>query len=154
MPTVSESATIMADIEDVFALISRVEEFPRYARNLVEVRKIGPRTYRWVARLGGVTLTWDSIISEFRRPTRLSWRSMRGFENTGTYTLARSPAGTRVDLVIDYRMTGALVGDGIARLLTPVTRAAARSILTRVKERLEGEQPGHRAAPLAKSARS
>lgn len=141
MPAISESVTIKANIADVFALISRVEEFPMYARYIEDVQRIGRRTYHWVARVEGVRLTWDSIISEFCRPTRLSWRSIRGFENAGTYTLIQVPGGTRVDLHIEYGLTGGLLGAGIGRLVKPAVGTAAKSILARVKERLEGRRP-------------
>jgi hypothetical protein len=39
-PIISESATINAEITDVFDLISRIEEFPLYASMLKKVRKI------------------------------------------------------------------------------------------------------------------
>ncbi len=137
MPTISESVIINADIEAVFDLISRVEEFPLYAPILKEVREIGHHTYRWVARARGLTLAWDSVITEFHRPTRLTWRSIRGFENSGTYRLVRIPEGTKVELIIEYRFQGGLLDALMEALVVPITRAAAASILARVKERLE-----------------
>jgi uncharacterized membrane protein len=97
MPTISQSVIINADVETVFDLISRVEEFPLYASMLKEVREIGHHTYRWVARVRGLTLSWDSVITEFRRPTQLTWRSIRGFKNSGTYRPTNTPEGSRVD---------------------------------------------------------
>lgn len=140
MPTISESVTINADIEHVFDLISRVEEFPIYASMLKEVREIDHRTYRWVARVRGLTLTWDSIIAEFHRPTKLTWRSIRGFKNSGTYRLMRIPDGTRVELTIEYNFEGGLLGGLIEALVIPPARSAAASILAKVKDRLERPQ--------------
>jgi uncharacterized membrane protein len=54
MTTILESVTIRAEIEAVFDLICRVEEFPLYADFLTEVRKINHKTYRWVALATGL----------------------------------------------------------------------------------------------------
>jgi hypothetical protein len=85
MPSIFETTTIKADIETVFDLISRIEDFPLYARALKEVRKVDHETYRWCARARGFSLTWDSVITEYKHPTRLAWRSIRGFDNSGAY---------------------------------------------------------------------
>lgn len=137
MATISESVTIAAKREAVFGLISRVEEFPLYADSLKKVEKIGYRTYRWLARVHGFTLDWDSKITEFRRPARLAWRSIRGFENSGAYDLTTVPGGTRVVLTIEYSFAGIPLGGLMELLVTPVTRVAAAEILRRVKEQLE-----------------
>jgi len=137
MATISESVTIAAKREVVFGLISRVEEFPLYANHLKKVEKIGYCTYRWLARVHGFTLSWDSKITEFRRPARLAWRSVRGFDNSGAYDLTSVAGGTKVDLSIDYSFEGIPLGGLMELLVTPVTRAAATEVLRRVKERLE-----------------
>ncbi len=137
MPTISETVTINANIETVFDLISRVEEFPLYVSMLKEVREIGHHTYRWVARVRGFTLSWDSIITDFHRPNRLTWRSIRGFNNSGAYRLIRTPEGTRVELTIEYSFDSGLFNGLLEALVIPMTHAATASILARVKERLE-----------------
>ncbi len=137
MPTISEFVTINADIDAVFDLISRVEEFPLYVSMLKEVREIGHHTYRWVAQSRGLTLNWDSVITEFHRPTRLTWRSIRGFNNSGTYRLMRIPEGTRVELTIEYSFDSGLFNGLMEALVIPLTHASTASILARVKERLE-----------------
>lgn len=141
MAKISESVTIDAKREAVFDLISRVEEFPLYADSLKEVEKIGYRRYRWVARIHGFTLSWDSRITEFHRPDRLAWRSIRGFENSGEYKLTKKPSGTKVELSIEYKFDGLPLAGLMEALVTPVTRAAAAAILEKVKRRLEQNDP-------------
>ncbi len=142
MARISESVTIEAEREAVFDLISRVEAFPLYADALKEVEKIGYRTYRWVARVHGFALSWDSTITEFRRPVRLAWRSIRGFKNSGTYKLTKVAGGTKVELSIGYSFEGGRIGELMEGLVAPVTRVAAAAILQRVKERLERRSSG------------
>jgi uncharacterized membrane protein len=145
MPTISQSVTINADVATVFDLISRVEEFPLYASMLKEVREIGHHTYRWVARVRALTLSWDSAITEFRRPTQLTWRSIRGFKNSGTYRLTNIPEGTRVELTIEYFFQGGLFDGLMEALVIPLARTAAASILAKVKARLEHAHSIHSA---------
>jgi len=138
MPAIFQTATINADIESVFDLISRIEEFPRYAEALKEVRKINHNTYRWVAQVRGITLEWVSIVTEFKRPTRLAWRSTSGFKNSGAYTLTRSPEGTLVSISIEFSFPSRLLETVMAPVTIPVARAIASGILARVKQRLDG----------------
>jgi uncharacterized membrane protein len=139
MTTISEKVTIRADIEAVFDLICRVEEFPLYADFLTEVRKIGYRTYRWVAEVQGITFTWDSVITEFRRPVRLAWRSVRGLQNAGAYTLRQLPQGTEVSIRIEYHLPGHFLEALTAPFAEPLAHSIAAQILERVKRRLESE---------------
>ena len=142
MPAILETVTIKADVNAVFDLISRVEEFPVYARLIKEVHKISLDTYRWVARVQGFTLTWDSIISEFHRPTRLAWKSIRGFRNSGVYTLTPIPEGTKVEICTEYSFQNQWMEKLLAPLVKPIMRAATRDILARVKDRLESRHLG------------
>lgn len=138
MPVVTQTALIDANIESVFDLISRIEEFPQYADALKEVRQIEPGLYRWTAQALGTTLTWDSIITEFVRPTRIAWRSIKGFTNSGAYSLAPVPRGTRVSITIEYSFPSPLIATLLAPLVAPLIRSYAREVLRRVKRRLAG----------------
>ena len=142
MAAISQFVTIEAEREAIFDLISCVEEFPLYAHALKEVERIGYRTYRWVACVRGFTLSWDSTITEFHRPVRLAWRSIRGFKNSGTYKLTKIAGGTKVELSIEYSLQAGALGRLMEALVTPVTHAAAAAILQRVKERLEPRHAG------------
>lgn len=161
MPAIFERITIDADIDAVFDLIARIEEFPLYADALKSVRKVGRNTYRWVAQAGGTTLEWDSVITEFRRPTRLAWRSIRGFANSGSYTLAPSPAGTLVSIAVEVGFPNRLMETLMAPLVTPLARSLAAEILHRVKLRLEagrhrpgiGREPAHGIATSRSAAK-
>jgi uncharacterized membrane protein len=137
MARIVQSVTINAERDKVFDLISRVEEFPLYAHALREVEKIGRRTYRWAANVRGFRLAWDSKITAFRRPEKIAWRSIKGFENSGAYTLRKVTGGTNVELRIEYRFPGGPLGRLMELLVAPVTHAAAAAILERVRRRLE-----------------
>ena len=139
MPAIFQTATIDADIESVFDLISRIEEFPLYADVRKDVRKIDHDTYRWVARVRGITLEWDSVVTEFKRPTRLAWRSIRGLKNSGAYTLMPSHGGTHVSISMEFSFPNRLLERLLRPLTLPITRAIAAGILAHVKQRLEAD---------------
>jgi uncharacterized membrane protein len=142
MPTINETVTINADIDSVFDLVSRIEDFPRYATVLKEVRKIGPLRYRWTAQAAGITLQWDSVITDYVRPTRIAWRSVSGFPNVGAYSLASIAGGTKVSITIEYRFPNRLVAMLLAPLGAPLVRTYAGEILQCVKHRLESTHRG------------
>ncbi len=137
MTIVSRTVTIGADIEAVFDLISRVEELPLYADFLIEVRRLGSQSYRWVAQIQGITLTWDSIITEYKRPVRLAWRSIRGLQNSGAYTLVRAAQGTTVSMLMEFHLHSEFLERLSAPLLEPLSDLLTSQILSRVKGRLE-----------------
>jgi uncharacterized membrane protein len=150
MTTISETVTIDADIDSVFDLICEVEKFPLYADFLTEVRKINQRTYRWTAQVQGITLSWDSVITGSRRPFQLAWRSVRGVQNSGAYTLSRSPHGTEVTISIDYHLPSRFLEALTAPLAEPLMHSLATQILERVKRKLESE--ANRSEPAAQTA--
>ncbi len=137
MTIIVETVVIDADIGAVFDLIARIEQFPLYADFLTEVRKIDDRTYRWVAQARGITLTWDSIITEYQRPVRLAWKSIRGLQNSGVYTLTRSAHGTLVSILIEYHLPSEFLERLTAPLAAPLTHSLAAQILARVKRQVE-----------------
>lgn len=142
MPVINETVTIDEDIETVFDLISRIEEFPRYATVLKEVRQIGSKTYHWTAQAAGITLNWDSVVTDYARPTHIAWRSIKGFANAGAYSLASIPGGTKVSITIEYSFPNRLVAMLLTPLVTPQIRAYTSEILRRVKQQLEGGDTG------------
>ena len=135
MTSILESVTIRAEIEAVFDLICRVEEFPLYEDFLTEVRKINHRRYRWVALAHGITLSWDAVITECRRPYRLAWRTVRGFQNSGAYTLTRSAVSIR----LEYHLPRQFLETLTAPLADRLTHSLAAQILARVKRKLESK---------------
>ena|ERR1700687_4278672 len=141
MPVITVTVTINANIEAVFDLISQIEEFPHYAEFCKEVREIGPNTYRWTAQTAGITLNWDSVVTEYERPLRIAWRSIRGFVNSGAFALTLTPSGTKVSINIEYSVSTQLLGTLSVLMVTPLVRAYAGQILRRVKRRLEGAGP-------------
>lgn len=133
MPSIREEVEIKAAPEAVFDLIANVEEFPRYVDFLREVKRVGPDRYRWTAEIVGVEWNWDSVITERIAPERIAWKSVRGLENSGCFTLKSTPEGTSVTFTMGFQIPGRLLEMALAPILMPTVRKAAARIMKQVK---------------------
>jgi uncharacterized membrane protein len=95
MPSIRETIDIRAEPEAVFDLITRIEDFPLYADFIREVSVTGDKTSHWIARILGLSLEWDAVVTECHRPTQFAWQSVSGASSRGSYTLERISSGTR-----------------------------------------------------------
>lgn len=142
MPVVHYTTEINAEPDRVFALIARAEEFPLYSDPITAVTPMGNRAHHWRARLAGVTLEWDSVVTESVRPNRLAWRSLTGVQNCGSYSLERSPFGTKVEFAMEYHLPFELLEKGAAPVLDPLIERCVADVLGNMKEKLETEDRG------------
>lgn len=137
MPEIHEAIEIEAAPEAVFDLIARVEDFSLYTGLISSIRPIAAATYRWTVRVDGITLDWDATITDYDRPRRFGWRSVRGIDNRGMYRLQATTTGTKVSFSMEYRLATPLLEKVIAPLAGPLIQKVGAEILSAVKERLE-----------------
>ena len=136
MPSIETRALLPADPDTVFAMIRRVEDFPRYTSTVETVTPIGPERYHWKVRVAGVVYEWDVEVIQCEPPQRLAWRSITGIANTGRYRLSPAAAGTDVSLVIDYSLNSRLLDHTVGKMAGPVVRRISSEVLDRVRHRL------------------
>ncbi len=139
MLSIRETIEIKASPETVFDLIVRVEDFSLYTGIISEIKAIAADTYRWRVRVGGISLDWDTVVTECVRPSTFAWRSIRGVINSGSYHLAPSPVGTVVSFMMEYRLPNRLLEMALTPLVDPLIRKVSSEILAAVKERLEAK---------------
>ncbi len=137
MAEVRRTILIRATPAAVFDLISRIEDFGRYTPVIKEIKAIGPDTYHWVVGLAGVELSWDAKVTEARPPCRLAWRSVSGLDNAGYFLLTPNGAGTRLQFIMEYRLTDSLLETIIEDLAAPIMAKIGDGILEQVRRRLE-----------------
>lgn len=137
MPIIEETIEIKAKPEAVYDLIVRIEDFSLYTGIIKEITAVSPRTYHWTVRIDGISLEWDALITEQIRPERFAWRSVAGVANSGSYTLAPIPAGTKVSFSMEYHLPSRLLEKTLAPLVEPLIRQVSSDILAAVKDRLE-----------------
>ncbi len=140
MSEISHTVEIKASPESVYDLISHVEDFAFYSKYVKSIKKISPDTYHWIFHATGLSLEWDAVVTENLRPRRLVWQSINGFSNSGYYTLVPSEAGTKLFLVMEYHLPVTILEKAMSFLSDALIEKMEVEILSRVKERLEGEE--------------
>lgn len=136
MPSIEHDMLFPAPPEEVFALLRRVDEFPRYADAVESVTALNEVTYRWKVKTNGMSFSWDVAIVEEEAPTKLSWASRSGIPNTGRYRLFAVPGGTRVRLVIEYHLPSKLLDKTVGRVAKPIISHISGQAFERVRRAL------------------
>lgn len=126
MERVERFVEIDAPVEVVFDRLSDFESFPRWMRNIREVRRVGRRVTRWVSETAvpDVYAEWEAELTVYEPDHRLVWRSVRGdIHADGEAIISETPEGTALLHVV--------LGFG-----TPLGRSGAQAA------RFFGVQPG------------
>ena len=140
MTVISRTVEIMADAEEVYDLISNVEEFSLYSDLIESIRETAPKTYHWRARLGVIPVEWDAVVTEERPPWRFVWQSTSGFKNSGSYTLTHSGKGTKVCFEMEFHLPVSIMEKALSPLSNSYMNSLSEDILSEIKKRLEGKQ--------------
>ncbi len=137
MTIISRSVEIMADPDTVYNLICRVEEFGLYSKLIDSIRETAPKTYHWKAKLGGISIEWDAVVIEEYRPRRFAWHSIKGFKNSGSYTLTPSHSGTTVCFEMEFSLQLSILEKALSPLSERYMNKLSEDILSEIKKRLE-----------------
>ena len=109
MGTTTHSIEVKAPLQSVYDQWTQFEEFPRFMRDVVEVRQHGPDALSWKVLIGGKEKQWEARIVEQIPDTSIVWESVDGTSNRGAITF--EPLGTdatRVTVVMEYETEGFL----------------------------------------------
>jgi hypothetical protein len=109
MGTTTHSIDVKAPLKSVYDQWTQFEEFPRFMRDVVEVRQHGPDALSWKVLMGGKEKQWEARIIEQIPDTSIVWESVDGTSNRGAVTF--EPLGTdatRLTVVVEYEPEGFL----------------------------------------------
>jgi hypothetical protein len=109
MGSTTHSIDVKAPLQSVYDQWTQFEEFPRFMRDVVEVRQHGPDALSWKVLMGGKEKQWEARIVEQIPDTSIVWESVDGTSNRGAITF--EPLGTdatRLTLVMEYEPEGFL----------------------------------------------
>jgi uncharacterized membrane protein len=109
MGTSTHSIDVKAPLQSVYDQWTQFEEFPRFMRDVVEVRHHGPDALSWKVLMGGKEKQWEARITEQIPDTSIVWESVDGTSNRGAITF--EPLGTdatRLTVVMEYEPEGFL----------------------------------------------
>lgn len=105
------STLVNASVDQVFALFSHFNDFPKFMRFVKEVTYYDNNTSHWVAEVAG-RHEWDAVNQEWVTNRQIGWHSTRGLENHGKVTF--EPVGasqTKIDIYINYNPPAGIFGD-------------------------------------------
>src|SRR5713101_7555340 len=96
------SVTVNAPVEQVYALFSHFNDFPKFMHFVKEVTYYDDQRSHWVVNVVG-THAWDAQNEGWIPNRQIGWRSTDGLENAGRVTFEPEVTDqTRVDVTIDY----------------------------------------------------
>jgi uncharacterized membrane protein len=136
------AVTIQRTRDDVYRLLRRLDNLPKFMEHVTEVRVDDERTSHWAIKEGPVTLHWTAELVEDVPGRRLAWRSRPGGAVTqhGEIELRDAPGGrgTEVHLCVSYRPPLASITPAPLRaLLRRYTSAQLGVELGRLRQLLE-----------------
>jgi uncharacterized protein YndB with AHSA1/START domain len=134
---------IDAPLERVFDLFSDFESFPRWMRNIKEVRYTGRGLSRWTGDAPlGMSVEWEAETTVFEPDHRILWRSVRGDVDTeGEVVFEETRRGTTMmRVVIGYGMPAGRLGAMFASLFGKNPEQQLEEDLERFAEVAEGRR--------------
>ena len=109
---------IDAPVERVFDMFADFEAAPRWAGGVVDVRRTGRRTFRWVAETAlDIDVEWEAEVIVFAPDRRIVWRSVGGDIRADCEAVfSMTPDGTTLLRVVrGYDTPGGRTGRAVAR---------------------------------------
>ena len=137
-PSIHTAFTIDKPRAELYAFWRRLENLPRFMKNLIEVTDLGNGRSLWVGKSAlGLKAQWDAEIVEEREGQFLSWRSLPGsmISNAGTVSFEDSPNGRGTIVRVTME-----VGTGLGKVASKLggaTQQEVREDLRRLKELME-----------------
>jgi len=137
---IETAVTIAKPRAELYAYWRRLENLPRFMKNLDTVADLGGGRSHWVGKSPlGFKVEWDAEIVEEREGQLLSWRSLPGSQvhNAGTvfFEDAAGGRGTTVRVSLEFRGDG--IGQAIGKALSSVTEQQVHEDIRRFKRLME-----------------
>src|SRR5579863_660780 len=105
------SVTVNAPINQVYALFTPFNDFPKFMSFVNEVTYYDEQHSHWVADVVG-RHEWDAVNRAWIENSQIGWQSYNGLENTGRVSFqAMGPTTTRVDVFVAYNPPAGVLGD-------------------------------------------
>jgi uncharacterized membrane protein len=150
---VQKDINILAPVDKVFEFWSAWENFPRFMRNVREVRDLGGDRTRWVvAGPAGVPVEWDAEVTRFEPNEVIAWKTIPGstVDNAGIVQFRGNPDGTTtVDVRLSYNPPAGAVGHAVATVFLSDPKTEMDEDLNIMKQLIEQGERVHVESPAA-----
>lgn len=145
---IRKSIRVDAPEDEVYALFSAPEEFPRFMSHVRSVEQVRDGIYRWsVDGPAGTSVSWEAEVTEDVPNELIAWRSTpdAAVAQAGTvHFVPDARGGTRIDIQMFYNPPAGAIGHLFARLLGSDPRHEMDDDLLRLKSLLEkGKATAH-----------
>lgn len=147
-----KTINIAAPVEDVYRVWTEYENFPRFMRNVREVRDLGSGRSHWtVAGPLGMAVHWDAVVTLCEPNRAFGWRTEEGapVAHAGVVQFEPNADGsTRVKVQLSYSPPAGLAGHIAASLFGADPKSEMDEDLMRMKSFLEtGRQTSEASQP-------
>ena len=144
---VRETVDVKVTPEAAYEIWSRFEDFPRFMRHVIEVRRTGADTWHWTIEGPlGQRIEWDALVVTDVPGEVIAWRSTTaGINHRGEVRFERTASGTRVLAFMRVALPVGPIGAIVARLTKSDPGKMVRQDLHRFKQLIESA----RTAPAA-----
>lgn len=144
MPYVEVSKIIQGDKNELYEIIKKMEDYPKFMKDVVSVETLergndNTTVTYWVTNVDGRTIKWKELDKFDDTNFKIIYKQIAGdlrkFE--GEWILEDTPEGVRVILTVDFDFGIPM----IAPLLNPILRKKVKqnseAMLQSIKERIE-----------------
>ncbi|HYK77047.1 MAG TPA: SRPBCC family protein [Daejeonella sp.] len=131
---------------EVYNFWRELENLPLFMSHLVSIDKIDEKHSHWEAKLPGKVLQvgWDAAIVNDDPGNVIAWKSVAGSDinNSGKVEFSDSPDGhgTIIRTTISYMPPAGMVGNKVAKLLSPMFENMIRDDIRNFKRYIENRK--------------
>jgi uncharacterized membrane protein len=140
MPKVYKEIDVRAPVDVVYGAWHNFENFPRFMRNIEEVRVVGGARSHWKARGPlGADAEWDAEMTLDEPGRAIGWRSIEGkssVKTAGRVNFEGRDGFTHLAVVLEYDAPAGPVGDVVTRIFADPERQIEDD-LNRFKQEIE-----------------
>jgi uncharacterized membrane protein len=134
--------TVNKPVNEVYRFWKNPENFARFMEQIDSVRITSGRRSHWkVKGPAGLAIEWDAEVETDNPNEMISWRSVdtSELENSGTvrFRPAAGNRGTEVELEMDFKPKGGILGQKIAKFFMALPKTQLMNDLRRFKQIIE-----------------
>ena len=143
MPSVTAHATVAAPPEAVFAYAADPANPPRYVEGLTTWQHAGGperglgSQFRAGLQVGPKELETTVEITSYEEGRALGWDPVKGFGQSGRWTMTPDGDGTVIDFTVTYEMPGGILGRLIGGMLGGVVQHSVDASVRNLKAQVE-----------------
>ncbi|HEV7521022.1 MAG TPA: SRPBCC family protein [Candidatus Angelobacter sp.] len=136
-----KTVNLNAPLEEIYGLFANPENFPQIFEHVEDVRHSRDNLYHWTVRgPGGMSVSWESMLTENIPNEVIAWRSMPDatVTNAGLAKFQRNAdGGTAVHIQFAYNPPAGVIGHAIASLFGADPKHALDDDMARLKSLFE-----------------